>query len=77
MLKWKLENTIPKRLIVPWVILVVPSFYYIDVGGFIPVAFISGSAGVFYKQFGLTLAVSIVLSAINALTLSPALCAIF
>ena len=44
---------------------------------FIPVAFISGSAGVFYKQFGLTLAVSIVLSAINALTLSPALCAIF
>lgn len=44
---------------------------------FIPVSFISGSAGVFYKQFGLTLAVSIVLSAINALTLSPALCAIF
>lgn len=43
---------------------------------FIPVSFISGSAGVFYKQFGLTLAVSIVLSAINALTLSPALCAI-
>lgn len=44
---------------------------------FIPVSFINGSAGVFYKQFGLTLAVSIVLSAINALTLSPALCAIF
>lgn len=44
---------------------------------FVPVSFISGSAGVFYKQFGLTLAVSIVLSAINALTLSPALCAIF
>jgi hydrophobic/amphiphilic exporter-1 (mainly G- bacteria), HAE1 family len=44
---------------------------------FIPVSFISGSAGVFYKQFGLTLAVSILLSAINALTLSPALCAIF
>lgn len=43
---------------------------------FIPVSFIPGSAGVFYKQFGLTLAVSIVLSAINALTLSPALCAI-
>lgn len=43
---------------------------------FIPVAFISGSAGVFYKQFGITLAVSIVISAINALTLSPALCAI-
>lgn len=43
---------------------------------FIPVSFISGSAGVFYKQFGLTLAVAIVLSAINALTLSPALCAL-
>lgn len=44
---------------------------------FIPVTFISGSTGVFYKQFGLTLAIAIVLSAINALTLSPALCAIF
>lgn len=44
---------------------------------FIPVSFISGTAGVFYQQFGLTLAVAIVLSAINALTLSPALCALF
>lgn len=44
---------------------------------FVPVSFISGSAGVFYKQFGLTLAIAIVLSAINALTLSPALCALF
>ncbi|MFY0255442.1 efflux RND transporter permease subunit [Chitinophaga sp. 30R24] len=44
---------------------------------FIPVSFIGGSSGIFYKQFGLTLAISIVLSAINALTLSPALCAIF
>lgn len=44
---------------------------------FVPVTFISGSAGVFYKQFGLTLAIAIVLSAVNALTLSPALCAIF
>lgn len=44
---------------------------------FVPVTFINGSAGVFYKQFGLTLAVAIVISAINALTLSPALCAIF
>ena len=43
---------------------------------FIPVSFIGGTSGVFYKQFGLTLAVSIVLSAINALTLSPALCAL-
>ena len=44
---------------------------------FIPVSFISGSSGVFYKQFGLTLAIAIILSAVNALTLSPALCAIF
>ena len=44
---------------------------------FVPVSFISGSAGVFYKQFGLTLAVAIILSAVNALTLSPALCALF
>ncbi|MBS1747105.1 MAG: efflux RND transporter permease subunit [Bacteroidetes bacterium] len=44
---------------------------------FIPVTFLSGSAGVFYKQFGLTLAVAIIISAINALTLSPALCALF
>ena len=43
---------------------------------FIPISFISGTAGVFYKQFGITLAVAIVLSAVNALTLSPALCAI-
>lgn len=42
---------------------------------FIPVSFIAGSSGVFFKQFGLTLAISIVLSAINALTLSPVLCA--
>ncbi|MDQ8053225.1 MAG: efflux RND transporter permease subunit [Pedobacter sp.] len=44
---------------------------------FIPVSFIEGSSGVFYKQFGLTLAIAIVLSAVNALTLSPALCALF
>jgi HAE1 family hydrophobic/amphiphilic exporter-1 len=43
---------------------------------FVPVSFITGSAGVFYKQFGLTLAIAIVISAINALTLSPALCAL-
>ena len=43
---------------------------------FIPVTFISGSSGVFYQQFGITLAIAIILSAINALTLSPALCAI-
>ncbi|RPD43335.1 efflux RND transporter permease subunit [Chitinophaga barathri] len=44
---------------------------------FVPVTFITGSVGAFYKQFGLTLAVAIFISAINALTLSPALCAIF
>ncbi|TAG29654.1 MAG: efflux RND transporter permease subunit [Sphingobacteriia bacterium] len=43
---------------------------------FIPAAFLSGPAGVFYRQFSLTLAVSIVISGINALTLTPALCAI-
>lgn len=43
---------------------------------FVPVTFITGSAGVFFKQFGLTLAIAILLSAVNALTLSPALCAL-
>lgn len=44
---------------------------------FIPVSFIGGTSGVFFKQFGLTLAISIAISAVNALTLSPALCALF
>ncbi|MBQ8098368.1 MAG: efflux RND transporter permease subunit [Bacteroidaceae bacterium] len=44
---------------------------------FIPVSFIGGTSGTFYKEFGITMAVSIFISAINALTLSPALCAIF
>lgn len=44
---------------------------------FIPVSFMSGTAGIFYRQFGLTMAVAIGLSALNALTLSPALCAVF
>lgn len=44
---------------------------------FVPVSFIGGTSGIFYKQFGLTLAISIMISAVNALTLSPALCAIF
>lgn len=43
---------------------------------FVPVTFVTGSVGIFYKQFGLTLAVAIVISAVNALTLSPALCAL-
>ena len=44
---------------------------------FIPVSFMGGTAGTFYRQFGLTMAIAIGLSALNALTLSPALCAIF
>ncbi|WHT74176.1 efflux RND transporter permease subunit [Myroides odoratimimus] len=44
---------------------------------FIPVTFIPGPTGVFYKQFGITLIVAILISAVNALTLSPALCALF
>ncbi|EKB55542.1 efflux RND transporter permease subunit [Bergeyella zoohelcum] len=44
---------------------------------FIPVTFITGSTGVFYKQFGITLIIAIVISAVNALTLSPVLCALF
>ncbi|MCB0745463.1 MAG: efflux RND transporter permease subunit, partial [Ignavibacteriae bacterium] len=43
---------------------------------FIPVTFISGPTGVFYEQFGVTLIVAILISALNALTLSPALCAL-
>ena len=44
---------------------------------FIPVAFMQGPAGVFYKQFAFALVVAILISALNALTLSPALCALF
>ena len=44
---------------------------------FIPVSFIGGTSGVFYRQFGLTMAIAIGLSAINALTLSPAMCGVF
>ena len=44
---------------------------------FIPVSFIGGTSGYFYREFGVTMAVSILISAVNALTLSPALCAIF
>ena len=43
---------------------------------FVPVSFISGVSGAFFKEFGITMAISIVISAVNALTLSPALCAI-
>jgi len=44
---------------------------------FVPVSFVQGPAGVFYKQFAFTLATAILISAVNALTLSPALCALF
>lgn len=43
---------------------------------FVPVAFLSGPVGIFYRQFSLTLASAIVISGINALTLTPALCAL-
>lgn len=43
---------------------------------FVPVAFMSGPVGVFYRQFSLTLAIAIVISGVNAVTLTPALCAI-
>ena len=44
---------------------------------FVPVSFIGGTSGTFYREFGVTMAISIIISALNALTLSPALCAIF
>lgn len=43
---------------------------------FVPVTFMTGSTGVFFQQFGITLATAIIISAVNALTLSPALCAL-
>lgn len=43
---------------------------------FVPVAFLSGPVGIFYRQFSLTLAVAILISGVNALTLTPALCAL-
>jgi len=44
---------------------------------FIPVTFLGGSTGVFFQEFGITMAIAILISAANALTLSPALCALF
>lgn len=44
---------------------------------FIPVTFLQGPTGVFYQQFGITLIISILISAVNALTLSPVLCSLF
>lgn len=44
---------------------------------FVPVGFMQGPAGIFYKQFGFTLGIAILISALNALTLSPALAALF
>jgi len=43
---------------------------------FIPIGFVTGSSGIFYKQFAYTLAIAIIISAVNALTLTPALCAL-
>ncbi len=44
---------------------------------FVPITFIQGPSGVFYEQFGVTLMIAIFISALNALTLTPALCAMF
>ncbi|MEN0057169.1 MAG: efflux RND transporter permease subunit, partial [Mucilaginibacter sp.] len=44
---------------------------------FLPVSFMTGSTGIFYRQFALTMSISIIISAVNALTLSPALAALF
>ena len=44
---------------------------------FLPVGFMKGSTGIFYRQFAFTMAIAIVISAVNALTLSPALAALF
>jgi len=52
------------------------SITLVMVAVFIPVTFVEGSTGVFYKQFGITLIIAILISAVNALTLSPALCAL-
>ncbi|MGK6351163.1 efflux RND transporter permease subunit [Parapedobacter sp. DT-150] len=53
------------------------SITLVMVAVFVPVTFMQGPAGVFYRQFAFTLAVAILISALNALTLSPALCALF
>ena len=53
------------------------SITLVMVAVFFPAGFLKGSTGVFYRQFTFTLAVAILISALNALTLSPALCALF
>lgn len=53
------------------------SITLVMVAVFVPVTFITGPTGVFYEQFGVTLIVAIIISAVNALTLSPALCVLF
>ena len=59
------------------VTMAVVSCTFVFMAVFIPVTFMGGTSGVFYTQFGITMAISIAFSALNALTLSPALCAIF
>lgn len=54
--------------------LVTTTFVFMTV--FIPVSFIGGTTGTFYTQFGLTMAAAVAISLLNALTLSPALCAL-
>jgi len=59
----------------PWILLA-PALTSVTLLLFVPLAFISGLSGQFYRQFALTIAISTVISAINSLTLSPALAAL-
>jgi HAE1 family hydrophobic/amphiphilic exporter-1 len=78
----KLENgyTSPRKAAIDAMQEIAPAIISITLvmaSVFLPVTFLGGSSGVFYKQFGITLAIAIIISAINALTLSPALAALF
>lgn len=77
----KIENTYftPYRASVETMNEITPAILSITlvmVAVFVPVGFMEGPTGVFYKQFAYTLAIAILISAVNALTLSPALCAL-
>ncbi|ANI87864.1 multidrug transporter AcrB [Arachidicoccus ginsenosidimutans] len=77
----KLENgyTSPRKAAIDAIKEIAPAIVSITLvmsSVFLPVTFLSGSAGVFYRQFGVTMAIAIAISAVNALTLSPALAAL-
>lgn len=78
----KLENgyTSPRKASIDAMSEIAPAIISITLvmaSVFLPVTFLGGSSGVFYQQFGITLAIAILISAVNALTLSPALAAMF